>query len=135
MHFSHVVVVLIEILVVILCSRLLGSLVHRFGQPLVVGEIAAGILLGPSFLGAIAPKLELAIFPQASGSYLELLAQVGLIFFMFLIGLELNPQYLRGRLRLALWVSNLSVLLPFGLGIGLAIGLQRFYPADRKSVV
>ncbi|AZB71428.1 cation:proton antiporter [Synechococcus elongatus] len=129
MHFSHVVVVLIEILVVILCSRLLGSLVHRFGQPLVVGEIAAGILLGPSFLGAIAPKLELAIFPQASGSYLELLAQVGLIFFMFLIGLELNPQYLQGRLRLALWVSNLSVLLPFGLGIGLAIGLQRFYPA------
>lgn len=129
MHFSHVVVVLIEILVVILCSRLLGSLVHRFGQPLVVGEIAAGILLGPSFLGAIAPKLELAIFPRASGSYLELLAQVGLIFFMFLIGLELNPQYLQGRLRLALWVSNLSVLLPFGLGVGLAIGLQRFYPA------
>jgi Kef-type K+ transport system membrane component KefB len=116
-----VVSVLIEILVVIGGSRLVGWLFRSIRQPLVIGEIVAGIALGPSLLGWLAPDLATAIFPPATIPFLNLLSQVGLIFFMFLIGLELDPKYLKGNLNVAIAVSGVSILVPFSLATILAI--------------
>jgi Kef-type K+ transport system membrane component KefB len=118
----HIVVsVLIEILVVIGGSRLVGWLFRSIRQPLVIGEIVAGIALGPSLLGWLAPDLATALFPPATIPFLNLLSQVGLIFFMFLIGLELDPKYLKGNLNVAIAVSGVSILVPFSLATILAI--------------
>jgi Kef-type K+ transport system membrane component KefB len=118
----HIVVsVLIEILVVIGSSRLVGWIFRSIRQPLVIGEIVAGIALGPSLLGWVAPELATALFPPATIPFLNLLSQVGLIFFMFLIGLELDPKYLKGNLNVAIAVSGVSILVPFSLATILAI--------------
>ncbi|MEY2831461.1 MAG: hypothetical protein RLZZ574_719, partial [Cyanobacteriota bacterium] len=85
---STPVLVLIEILVVIALSRLMGQVCRFLKQPLVIGEIIAGIMLGPSLLGLIAPDFAASLFPASTLPYLDILAQIGLIFFMFLIGLE-----------------------------------------------
>lgn len=116
-----VVLILIELLVVIGLSRLMGVAFERIKQPLVIGEIVAGIMLGPSLLGWLAPDTKAALFPAEALPSLGVLAQVGLIFFMFLIGLELNPKYLRGNLDVAVLISHVSILVPFSLGSLLAL--------------
>ncbi len=116
-----VVLILIELLVVIGLSRLMGLGFERIKQPLVIGEIVAGIMLGPSLLGWLAPTWKAALFPAEALPSLGVLAQIGLIFFMFLIGLELNPKYLRGNLNIAVLVSHVSILVPFSLGCLLAL--------------
>jgi Kef-type K+ transport system membrane component KefB/nucleotide-binding universal stress UspA family protein len=116
-----VVLILIELLVVIGLSRLMGVAFERIKQPLVIGEIVAGIMLGPSLLGWLAPEAKAALFPAEALPSLGVLAQVGLIFFMFLIGLELNPKYLRGNLNVAVLISHVSILVPFSLGSLLAL--------------
>jgi Kef-type K+ transport system membrane component KefB/nucleotide-binding universal stress UspA family protein len=120
MHLDIIGLILIEISIVIGLSRLMGIVFRRFGQPLVIGEIVAGILLGPSFFGSIFPQLSSQLFPSTALPYLNVLSQIGLIFFMFLIGLELEPKYLRGQLKVALITSNVSIILPFSLGAILA---------------
>ncbi|AFY73986.1 Kef-type K+ transport system, membrane component [Synechococcus sp. PCC 7502] len=127
-----VVLVLFEILIIIGLSRLVGLGFRLIKQPLVIGEIVAGILLGPSLLGLINPKVESWLFPTSSIPFLNVLAQVGLIFFMFLIGLELNPKYLRGQGKVAVLISNFSILLPFLLGSLLSVFL---YPLLSESGV
>ena len=116
-----VVLILIELLVVIGLSRLMGIAFERIKQPLVIGEIVAGIMLGPSLLGWLAPEAKAALFPAEALPSLGVLAQIGLIFFMFLIGLELNPKYLRGNLNVAVLISHVSILVPFSLGSLLAL--------------
>lgn len=116
-----VVLVLFEILVVIGLSRLVGLGCRAIKQPLVIGEIVAGIMLGPSLLGLVAPSLASTLFPVETVPYLFVLSQIGLIFFMFLIGLELNPKYLSGQLEVAILTSHVSILVPFSLGSLLAI--------------
>jgi Kef-type K+ transport system membrane component KefB/nucleotide-binding universal stress UspA family protein len=116
-----VVLILIELLVVIGLSRLMGVAFERIKQPLVIGEIVAGIMLGPSLLGWLAPQTKAALFPAEALPSLGVLAQIGLIFFMFLIGLELNPKYLRGNLNVAVLISHVSILVPFSLGSLLAL--------------
>jgi Kef-type K+ transport system membrane component KefB len=110
------ILVLLEVLVIIGLSRLMGLVCRYFRQPLVIGEIAAGIMLGPSLLGAIAPDLGAALFPATAVPFLEVLSEVGLIFFMFLIGLELNPKYLKGQFETAILTSHVSIIVPFALG-------------------
>ncbi len=110
-----VVLVLIEVLIVIGASRLVGWGFRAIKQPLVIGEIVAGIALGPSLLGWVAPDLAGALFPKLTFPFLNVLSQIGLIFFMFLIGLELDPKYLKGNLRTAAITSGVSILLPFSL--------------------
>ncbi len=112
---STIVLILIEILVVIAGSRLVGWLFRSIDQPLVIGEIVAGIALGPSLLGWLAPDLSALLFPAAAIPFLNVLSQIGLIFFMFLIGLELDPKYLRGNLNTAVVTSGVSILVPFTL--------------------
>jgi Kef-type K+ transport system membrane component KefB len=110
-----VVTILIEVLVVIAGSRLVGWIFRSINQPLVIGEIVAGIALGPSLLGWLAPDLAEVLFPSAAIPFLNVLSQIGLIFFMFLIGLELDPKYLQGNLKTAVVTSGVSILVPFSL--------------------
>jgi Kef-type K+ transport system membrane component KefB/nucleotide-binding universal stress UspA family protein len=127
-----VVLVLIEVLIVIGLSRLMGLGCRFINQPLVIGEIIAGIMLGPSLFGLIAPDLAANLFPAETLPFLDVLSQVGLIFFMFLIGLELNPKYLSGNLEIAILTSHVSILVPFSLGSLLALLL---YPLVSNSSV
>lgn len=114
----------LEIGVIIGVSRLLGLLFRRVHQPQVIGEVVAGILLGPSFLGWIAPGLSAALFPPAALPYLQMLSEYGIVFFMFLVGLELKPGLLPDYGRVAVGVSTSSVVVPFVLGVLLSFALQ-----------
>src|SRR5258706_8952779 len=102
----NLVILLAQIAVILLAARLVGLLFRRIGQPQVMGEMVAGILLGPSFLGWVAPRLFDALFPSASLGYLNVLSQVGLLLFMFLVGLEFDPALLRKQRRSAVVTSN-----------------------------
>ncbi|MEH1866525.1 MAG: cation:proton antiporter [Nostoc sp.] len=115
-----VILVLVEVLIIIGLSRLVGLAFRSIKQPLVIGEIVAGIMLGPSLFGLVAPHLAVTLFPPETIPFLNVLSQVGLIFFMFLIGLELNPKYLSGQLEVAVLTSHVSILVPFSLGTLLA---------------
>jgi Kef-type K+ transport system membrane component KefB/nucleotide-binding universal stress UspA family protein len=127
---NTVSLVLLEILIVIGFSRLVGLLFRAIKQPLVIGEIMAGIMLGPSLLGKIFPVTQAWLFPPSTAPILEVLAQIGLIFFMFLIGLELDPKYLKGKVRIAVFTSAAGIILPFFLAGGLALWL---YPLGQGS--
>jgi Kef-type K+ transport system membrane component KefB/nucleotide-binding universal stress UspA family protein len=112
--------VTIEILVILTVARLLGVAVRALGQPQVVGEVMGGMLLGPSLLGWLAPGVSATLFPPATLPYLKLLSEFGILFFMFLVGLELDPALMRGRGRAAVVTSHSSILAPFVLGVLLA---------------
>jgi Kef-type K+ transport system membrane component KefB/nucleotide-binding universal stress UspA family protein len=129
-YMNTVSLVLLEILIVIGFSRLVGLLFRAIKQPLVIGEIMAGIMLGPSLLGKIFPVTQAWLFPPSTAPILEVLAQIGLIFFMFLIGLELDPKYLKGKVRIAVFTSAAGIILPFFLAGGLALWL---YPLGQGS--
>ena len=116
---------LVQIAVVVIAARVVGLLFRRIRQPQVMGEMVAGILLGPSFLGAVAPGLAARLFPPASLGFLNSISQVGLLVFMFLVGLELNPRLLRGRGYTAVVTSHASIVVPFFLGSLLSL---RLYP-------
>ena len=123
---------LIQIIVILVAARLTGAFVRRLGQPQVVGEMIAGIALGPSVLGAQAPHLAALLFPAGSLGFLNTLSQIGLVVFMFLVGLELDPKIVRERGRSALVISHASIVAPFLLGATLAIVL---YPTLAGSRV
>jgi Kef-type K+ transport system membrane component KefB len=122
---------LAQVAIVILVSRALGLVARWLGQPLVIAEMVAGIVLGPSLFGLLFPHAFGALFPVASLPVLKMLSQFGLILFMFLVGLELDPSLLRGRRRASIVISHTSIALPFALGIGGAWWLRDGYaPKD-----
>jgi len=108
---------LLQILLVLLAARLLGWLARRLGQPVVIGEMAAGIALGPSLLGAIAPSISASIFAPESMGFLGVLSQIGVIVFLFATGLEFAWSHVRDRAPAAFVISGVSIVLPFGLGV------------------
>jgi Kef-type K+ transport system membrane component KefB len=116
---------LLQIVVIVLAARGLGSLFRRLGQPAVIGEILAGILLGPSLLGWLWPASQALLFPPESLEPLRLLSQLGVILFMFVVGLELDVDLLRRRLGSAVFVSHVSIVAPFFLGTALALLVYR----------
>src|SRR5205085_9692305 len=105
---------------IIVAARLMGWACKKIGQPTVIGEIAAGILLGPSFAGMYLPGFSAALFPPESLGNLQLLSQIGLILFMFVIGMELDLKVLKNKANDAVVISHASIVIPFALGIGLA---------------
>ena len=120
---NTVVAFFIAIVVVMLFARLCGSLMPRIRQPRVMGEVLAGILLGPTLFGALAPHLQSTIFASDIVPYIGVVANLGLIFYMFLIGLEVDLGQLRGRARMTLAISNTALLVPLMLGMLVALGL------------
>jgi Kef-type K+ transport system membrane component KefB len=116
---------LLQIIVIILAARGIGALFVKMGQPAVVGEMLAGILLGPSLLGILSPGTEAFLFPSASMNALQLLSQIGVILFMFVVGMELNLQSLRRRAHTAILISHAGILVPFLLGAAFALFIYR----------
>jgi len=112
---------LIAVASVVLLARLLGMAATRIGQPRVMGEVVAGILLGPSVLGAISRELQAQLFPSDIITPFALAANLGLIFYMFLVGLEISPSQLRARLAHAIAISNTSIAVPMLSGIAVAL--------------
>jgi Kef-type K+ transport system membrane component KefB len=114
---------LIALTVVVVVGRVIGRLFALVGQPPVIGEVVAGILLGPSLLGYISPETYLYILPPTVAPFLGVVAQLGVILYMFLVGLELNPDMLRGQVHATVATSHTSIILPFVLGSSLALFL------------
>jgi len=117
---------LLDIVVILLAARLLGLAVHRFGQPAVIGEILAGIALGPTLLGHLAGH---RLFPAAVLPSLTTLADIGLVLYMFVIGMELDQRLVQGKFRGAAGVAAGATALPFALGCGFAFWLAPRYGA------
>jgi Kef-type K+ transport system membrane component KefB len=111
---------LVQLLTIIVAARLAGSVFKRFGLPAVVGEMAAGIALGPSLFGTLFPAAAAFVFPAESLGTLKLLSQIGICLFMFSVGMELDLAHVRNRAREAVAVSHASILAPFLLGVVLA---------------
>jgi Kef-type K+ transport system membrane component KefB len=117
---SHV---LLALVVIILCARGLGSVFQRLSQPPVIGEMIAGILLGPSLLGRVAPGVSAYLLPNSVAPYLSVIANIGVILYMFLVGVELNTNLLRERTHASVAISHASIIVPFLLGSTLALWL------------
>ncbi len=121
---------LFQIITIVLIARIFGWIFRKIGQPSVIGEIIAGIVLGPSLFGLYFPDMKEALFPLASLGNLQLLSQIGLILFMFVIGMELDLKVLKNKANEAVVISHASIVIPFALGIGLSYYIyHQFAPA------
>lgn len=122
---SPLSLLLLQIIVIIVTARGLGALFLRIGQPAVVGEMVAGILLGPSLLGTLAPQAQAFLFPASSLNALMLLSQIGVILFMFVVGIDLNLEHLRQQAHNVVLISHISILVPFFLGAIFSLFIYR----------
>jgi Kef-type K+ transport system membrane component KefB len=122
-HSSSLLDLLVALTTIVLASRLFGAAFVRVRQPRVMGEIVAGIALGPSLLGAIAPDVAAALVSPSVHQTLLSIGQLGLILFMFLVGLEFDPSLMRHRGHVALIVSHTSICVPFLGGTLLGLGM------------
>jgi len=105
----------------------MGLVFRRLGQTAVIGEMFAGILLGPSLLGQLFPSIESRLFPQASLPPLYLISQLGVVLFMFVVGMDVDIDRLRRRAKATVLVSNAGIVVPFALGVGLSFYLHDLY--------
>ena len=124
--------VLLALAAVVAAGRLLAKLCALVGQPPVIGEVLAGIALGPSLLGAVSPAAAEFVLPKSVAPFLGVIAQLGVILYMFLVGLELNPALLRKRAHATVAISHASIVAPFLLGAAVALWL---YPRLSSSDV
>jgi len=113
-------ILLAQIVTIILTARLFGWIFRKIGQPSVIGEMIAGIVLGPSLVGMYFPEFSAVLFPEDSLGNLQFLSQIGLIFFMFVIGMELDLKVLKNKAHDAVVISHASIVIPFALGMTLA---------------
>jgi Kef-type K+ transport system membrane component KefB len=125
--------VLLCLALILLLGRWLGKLCVYFGQPRVIGEMIAGIVLGPSVLGYFWPAATAFILPPHAQDSLKIVAQIGVILYMFLIGLELNAGLLKSRAHATIAISHASILTPFLLGAILALWLFPQYGTANVS--
>jgi Kef-type K+ transport system membrane component KefB len=129
-----VAAVFLSIAIVLIVARLFGAVATRVGQPRVMGEVIAGLCLGPSLLGAISPNLQATFFPSDVLPALGVVANLGLIFYMFLVGLEVDRGSLKGKVAAATAISNTSVAVPMLLGIAVALPLYKLVGPSTKFV-
>jgi Kef-type K+ transport system membrane component KefB len=128
---SPLLSVLVSLAIVVLAARVFGLIARYFQQPPVIGEVIAGIALGPSLLGRIAPEVSAVVLPVNATPYVGMIAQVGVILYMFLVGLELDTRVFRRQTHTSIAVSHASIVLPFTLGAFLALALYpRFASGD-----
>jgi Kef-type K+ transport system membrane component KefB len=114
-------ILLLQLIMIILTTRGIGKLFLKIQQPAVIGEMVAGILLGPSFVGMLFPGVQGLVFPESSMDTLRLLSQIGVVLFMFAVGLELDVQQLRKKAHAAVLVSHASIIVPFFLGTAFSL--------------
>jgi Kef-type K+ transport system membrane component KefB len=110
----------VQAAVILTACRLMGSLMSRLGQPRVIGEMIAGILLGPSLLGLVAPSVETALFPPETLGLLSRVSTIGVVLYMFVVGTHLETNVIRRAFRSAVFISLTGIVVPFALGAGLA---------------
>ncbi|HMJ47696.1 MAG TPA: cation:proton antiporter [Ferruginibacter sp.] len=120
-------ILLLQIIVIIAFARMFGFLFKKIGQPAVIGEIVAGLVLGPSVIGLLFPGINQFLFPPASLVTLQFISQIGLILFMFIIGMELDLTAISKQAYGAVIISHASIIIPYTLGMGLAYFLYRQY--------
>src|SRR5687767_3965456 len=128
---------LFQLACLLLACRAMGWLAARVRQPQVVGEMVAGFLLGPSFLGMLAPEIKAMLFPQASMSALYVISQIGLVLYMFCVGMEFRISVLLQQRRAAVAISVAGIVVPFVLGGMLAYRLlerEGLFPAGVRDV-
>lgn len=124
---------LLQVLIVVLAARLFGWLANRIGQPSVVGEIIAGVCLGPSLFGMLWPDGKDFLFPADSLKNLQFLSQIGLAFFMFVIGMELDINKIKNKAHDAVMISHASIVIPFFLGVLLAYNIYTQFSMPNVS--
>jgi len=127
---SPLSLLLLQIIVILIVSRFFGTLFTKFGQPSVIGEMFAGIFLGPSIMGLVSPDFSIFLFPKDSLKTLQFLSQIGLAFFMFIVGMELDIEKLKHKAKNAIVISHASIIFPFFLGVSLSYFIyEQFAPA------
>lgn len=129
---SSVGILLLQIITILLTCRFFGWLFQKIGQPTVIGEIVAGIVLGPSVLGNLFPAASSFLFPAESLANITILSQFGLILFMFAIGMELNMSEVKKKLNETILISHTSTVVPFFFGMLTAYFVYDKY-ADRST--
>jgi len=128
---STLAILLAQIIMIILVARFFGWIFRKIGQPSVIGEMIAGIVLGPSLMGLYFPEFSNILFPTESIENLKFLSQIGLIFFMFVVGMELDLKALQNKANDAVVISHASIIFPFTLGIGLAYFIYEQFAPDK----
>jgi Kef-type K+ transport system membrane component KefB len=135
-EFSHnlkhpLSTLILQIIAILFFGKLFGFLFKKIGQPTVIGEIVAGIVLGPSIIGMMFPEFSAFVFPKESLKTLQFLSQIGLIMFMFIIGMELNIKVLKNKAKEAVVISHASIIFPYFLGVTLSYFMyERFAPSN-----
>ncbi len=123
-------ILLLQIITIIVVARFFGWIFRKIGQPSVIGEIIAGIFLGPSLVGMYFPEYSALLFPKESLGNLQFLSQIGLILFMFVIGMELDLKVLKNKAKEAVVISHASIVIPFALGMGLSYFVYRQFAPE-----
>jgi Kef-type K+ transport system membrane component KefB len=123
-------ILLLQILTIIFTARTFGFLFNKIGQPTVIGEILAGIFLGPSLLGLWFPEYSEFLFPKTSLGNLQLLSQIGLVLFMFVVGMELDLKILKTKAQDAVIISHASIIIPYALGMSLAYFIYKEFAPE-----
>ena len=126
---NPIILFVIQAAIVLVLTRILDYPLSKLRQPRVIAEVITGILLGPSVMGHI-PGFTTTIFPSSSMPAFTLAATLGLVFFLFLVGLEVDLRYLFSNYRIAVSVGTLGMAIPFGLGCGIAVGLYHQFRED-----
>lgn len=121
---------LAQIVTIIFAARLFGWICMKMKQPSVIGEMIAGIVLGPSLLGLYFPEFSAFLFPKESLGNLQFLSQIGLILFMYIVGMELDLSVLRKKAHDAVVISHASIIIPFALGVGLSYFIYKEFAPD-----
>ncbi len=130
-NLTHPLAILLaQIVTIVFVARLFGELCKKIGQPMVIGEILAGIVLGPSLVGTYFPEFSNLLFPEASLGNLQFLSQIGLILFMFVVGMELDLKVLQNKAKEAVVISHASIVIPFTLGMVLAYFIYTQFAPD-----